>query len=76
VYFSFCAVWAIILVFNLFIGVFTFGVGLIATVPVSVLLVAILNMTHFYTKTGRRYYAGGQILTPLKRVKNEKMKRE
>ncbi|MCL2061956.1 MAG: hypothetical protein FWH03_04955 [Firmicutes bacterium] len=68
VFFSFCAAWLIIIALNVFIGIFTFGVGLMATIPVSVLFIAILNMTHFYTKTGRRYYADGRIITP-KRVK-------
>ncbi len=64
VFWRFALTWVLIITLNLFIGIFTFGVGLIATVPVSMLFICILNMTLFYGKTGRRYYANGEIITP------------
>jgi hypothetical protein len=67
VFLSFLGIWAIILVINLFIGIFTFGIGLIATVPVSMLLVCVLNAALYYEKTARRYYVGGEIITPIGR---------
>ena len=64
VFSSFIITWVFIIALNLFIGIFTFGAGLILTIPVSMLFILILNMTQYYNKTGRRYYADGEIITP------------
>ena len=64
VYGGFLALWLLIIALNVFIGLFTFGVGLIATIPISMLIVNILNMTFYYTRTGKRFYADDKIITP------------
>ena len=61
---SFAVTWIIIIALNMFVGIFTLGVGLLATVPISVMFLNILNMTVFYGKTNRRYYADGNIVNP------------
>ncbi|MDR2202660.1 MAG: hypothetical protein LBP26_07920 [Clostridiales bacterium] len=64
VYGNFAASWVIIIALNIFIAVFTFGAGLLASVPVSMLFVAVLNMTLYYNKNEKRYYVDGVIVTP------------
>ena len=41
---------------NVFGGVFTYGVGLILTVPATVLMFATFGMVTYYSATGQRYY--------------------
>lgn len=41
---------------NVFGGVFTYGVGLIVTVPVSLLMHSTFGMVAYYSATGQRYY--------------------
>lgn len=41
---------------NVFGGVFTYGVGLIITLPVSILLFNIFGMVSYYSANGQRYY--------------------
>lgn len=41
---------------NVFGGVFTYGVGLIITVPITILLYSIFGMVAYYSATGQRYY--------------------
>lgn len=47
-----------------FITLFTFGIGLIIVLPICVTYVSYLNITVFYTKTGKRYYVDGIVVTP------------
>ena len=61
---SFALAWIVIIPINVFIGIFTFGVGLLVTVPVSVMFINILNMTLFFGKTNRRYYVGSEVFNP------------
>jgi hypothetical protein len=41
---------------NVFGCVFTYGVGLIITIPVSILLYSTFGMVAYYSATGQRYY--------------------
>jgi len=41
---------------NVFGGVFTYGVGLLITVPVSILTVYIFGLVAYYGATGQKYY--------------------
>lgn len=41
---------------NVFAGIFTFGVGLLVTIPTSYLLFVIFEMVAFYTARGLRFY--------------------
>ncbi len=61
---SFALSWIIIISINVFVGIFTFGVGLIATVPISIMFINVLDMTLYYGKSNRRYYADGEIINP------------
>jgi len=71
VFSSFVVMWIIFIALNLFIGIFTFGAGLIVTVPMCMLFVCILNMTMYYSKTGRRHYVDGEIVTPKSVISDE-----
>ena len=41
---------------NVFGGLCTFGVGLIVTIPTTLVVVEIFNMVAYYTAIGQRYY--------------------
>ncbi len=57
--------WTLIIAVNMLVGLFTFGAGLILTVPLSLLFVNVLNMTVYYGKNGRRYYTdSATVVTP------------
>jgi len=71
VFSSFVVMWIVFITLNLFVGIFTFGAGLIATIPMCMLFVCVLNMSLFYNKTGRRHYVDGEIVTPAANL-NEK----
>lgn len=60
----FLVAWVLIIAFNIFVGLFTLGVGLLISIPTSMLLISILNMTLYYGKNGKRYYVDGAIVTP------------
>lgn len=61
---SFLVSWVLIIAFNLFVGLFTLGAGLLITVPTSMLFISVLNMTLYYGKNGKRYYVDGNVVTP------------
>lgn len=46
---------------NFFIGRYTFGAGIVISLPISIFLVYVFNITYFYEKRGYRYYVGGDI---------------
>lgn len=57
--------WTLIIAVNMLVGLFTFGAGLILTVPLSVLFINLLNMTVYYGKNGKRYYVDATtVVTP------------
>lgn len=59
----FFAAWLLIVAVNFFVGIFTFGVGLIVTVPLSMYFIKLMNMTFFYGRTGKSYYVDGKVFT-------------
>lgn len=62
---TFLVAWTLILTVNMLVGLFTFGAGLVLTVPVSLLFINLLNMTVYYGKTGKRYYTDATtVVTP------------
>lgn len=65
----FMIVWVIVIAFNVLIGVFTFLVGLLVTVPVSMFFINLLNMTFYYSRTSRSYYVDNAVYTyePVKK---------
>jgi len=64
IFVRFLLVWTIIILLNIFFGLFTFFVGLLFTIPLCMYYIAIMNMTLYYSTTGKRYYADGKIITP------------
>lgn len=64
VFSNFFITWVLIVAVNLFLGVFTFGAGLLAALPMSTMLLCCLNLTTYFNKTGMRYYVSGNIVTP------------
>ena len=62
VYGTYAVVSFILLGLNLFIAKYTFGAGIIISLPVSIFYVYLLDMTYFYTKRGYRYYVSGEIV--------------
>ncbi len=61
VYGTFVITAFLLLGINFFIARYTFGAGIIISLPVSIYLVYIFDMTYFYTKRGYRYYVSGEI---------------
>lgn len=68
VYSSYFVTWVLFVALNLLVGLFTFGGGLLITVPLCMTFLSILNMTVFYGKTNRRYYADSSIVYPKGRA--------
>lgn len=61
-----------IVVVNIFFGIFTLGVGLLITLPASMLFVAIFELCSYFGVTGERYYLTKTIIaTPLNLNENE-----
>ncbi len=65
IYGIYVILWFLIVLLNFFVFRYTFGGGIILTVPISVFAVNILNITYFYTVRNYRYYAGEVIVDPL-----------
>lgn len=56
-----------ITVVNVFLGVFTLGVGLLISIPASMVFVCIFELTTYFNCKGSRYYLSSSVLaTPLK----------
>ena len=72
VFSTFLFAWTLIIAVNMLVGLFTFGAGLILTVPLSLLFVNVLNMTVYYGKNGRRYYTDSATVVTPPIVKEEK----
>lgn len=64
IYSAFIVYFIVIIALNTVIGLFTFGVGLLVTIPLSVLLCTCVNNVITFDKNSRRYYVDGNIITP------------
>ena len=60
----FTVAWIILFVINFIIGLFTFMVGLLVTIPISMFLINLINMTSYYAKNGKSYYIDGAVYVP------------
>ena len=61
-----------IIVVNIFLGIFTLGVGLLITLPATMLFKAIFELCTYFGVKGERYYLSSTtIATPLKTAENE-----
>ena len=59
---------------NVFAGIATFGVSLLVTVPVSLILISCFNMVSYYNGNGMRYYIDeNNVFVPIKLEKTELM---
>ena len=47
---------------NLFFGLFTVFVGLIISIPASMVFKAVFMMTDYYTRTGKKYYISSNLI--------------
>lgn len=64
VFSTFLVSWILIIAFNVFVGLFTLGAGLLISIPTSMLFLSILDMTLYYGKNGKRYYVDNNVVTP------------
>ena len=65
-----------ILFINMFVGVFTFGAGLIITIPTSFLLICAFNMLTYYFCNGLKFYIDStSVVAPIKVGYTEKFKK-
>lgn len=65
-----------ILFLNMFVGVFTFGAGLIITIPTSFLLICSFNMLTYYFCNGLKFYIDStSVVAPIKVGYTEKFKK-
>lgn len=55
-----------ILFVNVFLGVFTIGVGLFITLPATAVILSIFMVINYYTITGRRYYLTESLIVEPK----------
>lgn len=59
---------------NLFLGLFTFGVGLLVSIPTSFLLYSAFGMVTTFEGLGMRYYVDVyNVVTPFKKEKSDKI---
>ena len=60
-YGTFVVMLFLLLGINFFIARYTFGAGIVISVPISLFSIYVFDMTYFYTKRGYRYYVGNEI---------------
>lgn len=65
--------WLIVLVVNILMALLTFGVGLIVSIPVSILFIKLLEMTSYYSWHGKRYYLDGSTIVGPKQILTDKL---
>ena len=65
----FFIVWLIAFALNVFVGIFTFGVGLLVSAPVTMFFINLVNMTFYYSRAGKSYYVDGVVFNPEIRKK-------
>ncbi len=62
-----------VIVLNVFLGLFTFGVGFILSIPISFLLFSAFGMVVTFEGVGNRYYVDVyNVVTPQKKEKSDK----
>lgn len=62
-----------VIVLNFFLGLFTFGVGFILSIPISFLLFSAFGMVVTFEGVGNRYYVDVyNVVTPQKKEKSDK----
>lgn len=65
-----------ILVVNLFVAVFTFGVGLFVSIPASYLVIMIFNMVSYFENQGISYYVESKnVVIPKKMEETEDIRK-
>lgn len=61
--------WVLAFALNIFVGIFTFGAGLMVSVPMTMYFINLVNMAFFYGRTGKSYYLDGAVFTQELRKK-------
>ena len=56
----------LVLIFNLVAALFSFGFGLILSLPITFVFLRLFNVVSFYETMGMRYYVGEEIRSPIK----------
>ncbi len=70
------AVFISVVFLNVFVGVFTFGVAIIVTVPASVVFLMVFNMVAFYSSKGMRFYTDTKtVFEPIKMEATDNIKK-
>lgn len=67
---TYCVAWIVLVTVNIFVGAFTFLIGLAITVPASALFVDVLNMTFYYSRNDVSYYLDGEVVLQNHSEKN------
>ncbi|MBQ7579456.1 MAG: hypothetical protein IJT25_02880, partial [Clostridia bacterium] len=52
---------------NMFLGIFTLGVGLLITIPASVVFIAIFKTTNYFTIECKSYYLSDNVIVEPKK---------
>lgn len=68
---GFIIAWTLIFVVNFLFGILTFGAALVLTIPLSMAFICTLNMTIYYSNTGRKYYITNEIIHDNKALENK-----
>lgn len=59
---------------NVSVAVFTLGVGLIISIPLTSVFIVLINFVDYYQLEGKRYYVSGeQVVTPRQMRKNAEL---
>ncbi len=58
---------------NVFLGVFTIGVGLFLTLPATAVILSIFMVINYYTITGRRYYLTDSLIVEPKTTETKNL---
>lgn len=61
-------VWVLLFVANYIVLRYTFGAGLIITLPISLLIINAINATYYYDLKKYRYYVSGEVVEPVDRM--------
>lgn len=64
----------ILIIFNIFVGIFTFLGGLLISLPISYIILRLFNAVCFYETMGMRYYIGEEIRSPSRLEEQDKFK--
>lgn len=56
--------WMVFIAINILVGIFTFGAGLLVSIPICIYFTNLLNMTIYFGKNKKPYYVDGAVFLP------------